>query len=46
MSASEMAHAGRERENTPAKQNKIKAKAEQVKLSKTDPSTWPEIVDF
>jgi hypothetical protein len=36
MSTSEMAHVGRERENTHVKQHKIKP--EQLKLSKTDPS--------
>jgi hypothetical protein len=34
------AHAGSEREKTHL-QNSIKAKPEQLKLSKTDPSTWP-----
>jgi hypothetical protein len=37
MSSSEMAHAGRERENIL--QNNIEAKPEQLKLSKTYPST-------
>jgi hypothetical protein len=36
--SSEMAHAGRERERTHL-QNNIKTKPEQLKLSKTDPST-------
>jgi hypothetical protein len=35
----EMAHA--EREKGTHMQNNIKAKPEQLKLSKTDPSTWP-----
>jgi hypothetical protein len=34
-----MAHAGRERERTHLPNN-IKAKPEQLKLSKTDSSTW------
>jgi hypothetical protein len=34
-----MAHADRERETHL--QNSIKAKREQLKPSKTDPSTWP-----
>jgi hypothetical protein len=34
-----MAHANRERETHL--QNNIKAKPEQLKLSKTDPSMWP-----
>jgi hypothetical protein len=37
-STSEMVHTGRERENTL--QNNIKAKPDQLKLNKTDPSTW------
>jgi hypothetical protein len=39
MPTSEMAHAGRERERTHL-QNNIKAKTEQQKLSKTNPSMW------
>jgi hypothetical protein len=38
MPMSRMAHADRERENTPATNNK--AKPEQLNLSKTYPSTW------
>jgi hypothetical protein len=38
MLTSEMAHAKREREKHM--QNNIKAKPEQLKLSKTDLSTW------
>jgi hypothetical protein len=37
MPTSRTAHADREREKTPAKN--IKAKLEQIKLRKTDPST-------
>jgi hypothetical protein len=37
MPTSKMAHVGRERENTPAKQ--YQGKAEATKLSKTGPST-------
>jgi hypothetical protein len=40
MPTSRTAHVGRERERTHL-QNNIKAKTEQLKLSKTDPSTWP-----
>jgi hypothetical protein len=36
---SEMTHVGREKERTH-KQNNIKAKAKQLKLSKIYPSTW------
>jgi hypothetical protein len=39
MPTSEMAHAEWEREDTPAK--KIKAKPEQLKISKTDLLAWP-----
>jgi hypothetical protein len=39
MPISETAHAGRGRERTHL-QNNIKAKPEQIKLSKTDPSIW------
>jgi hypothetical protein len=39
MPTSRMAHAERERENTV--QNKTKVKPEQLKFSKTYPSTWP-----
>jgi hypothetical protein len=39
MMTSRMAHAPRERETHL--QNNNKAKPEQLKLSKTDPSTWP-----
>jgi hypothetical protein len=36
-----IAHVGREREREKTHlQNNIKAKPEQIKLSKTDPSTW------
>jgi hypothetical protein len=35
-----MAHVGRERVRTHL-QNNIKTNAQQLKLSKTDPSTWP-----
>jgi hypothetical protein len=38
MPTSETAHVGRKRENTHANNNK--ANVEQLKLSKTDPSTW------
>jgi hypothetical protein len=41
MLTSIMAHADRERERR-YQQNNIKAKFEQLKLSKTGPSTWPE----
>jgi hypothetical protein len=43
MSTSRMAHAKREREIHL--QNNIKVKPEQIKLSKTDPSTWPQTAD-
>jgi hypothetical protein len=39
-----MAHAGREREKTHL-QNNIKVKPEQLKLNKTNLSTWPETTD-
>jgi hypothetical protein len=39
MSTSEIAHTGRERENTSG--NNIKAKPEQLTLSKIDSSMWP-----
>jgi hypothetical protein len=39
MPTSEMTHTRRERE--AHLQNNIKVKPEQLKLSKTDPSTWP-----
>jgi hypothetical protein len=39
MPSSEMAHIGRERERIHL-QNNIKAKAEQLKFSKTDPLKW------
>jgi hypothetical protein len=39
MLTSEMAHAERERENTPAKN--IKAKPEHLRLNKTYLSMWP-----
>jgi hypothetical protein len=42
MLTSRMAHADRERERERRYlQNNIKAKPEQLKLSKTDPLTWP-----
>jgi hypothetical protein len=39
MPTSRMTHANRERETNL--QNNINVKPEQLKLSKTDPSTWP-----
>jgi hypothetical protein len=43
MPTSRTAHADKERETHL--QNNNKAKSEQLKFSKTDPSTWPEIAD-